>query len=335
MTDLGWDESGALVALEGRSDRGVLVVHPMDGAPHRDLTTEHSVKARVGYGGGDFTVGRRQVFFVEAASGRIFRQPLAGGAPHPLTPAFGNSAAPRLSPDGRWLLYVHSYEGQDCLAIVDSAGAHWPSRLAGGSDFYMQPVWHPGAEQIAWIAWDHPDMPWDATRLYTGRLAFPGGGLPALQSSQLVAGGEGVAIFQPEFSPDGRWLAYVSDSGGWWHIFLYDLVSGEHRQVTHGEAEYALPAWTQGMRTYCFSSDSKALYAIRNHQGFASLRRLELTSGGEEDLAVGDEYTWMEQPAVSPDGRQIALLASGGGTPLHLVVHRLGGTTRDPARRFL
>ncbi len=93
------------------------------------------MRGKVGYGGGDFTVSRGQVYFAEAESGRLYRQPLTAGAARPVTPAFGSTVSPVLSPDGRWLLYVHSYEGQDALALVDAEGQHWPARLVGGEDF--------------------------------------------------------------------------------------------------------------------------------------------------------------------------------------------------------
>lgn len=58
FSEVGWDQDGTLVWLERRSDRGVLVVQPPDGQARRDLNSELSVRARVGYGGGDFTVGQ-------------------------------------------------------------------------------------------------------------------------------------------------------------------------------------------------------------------------------------------------------------------------------------
>ena len=172
FSDVQWDQSGALVWREGRSDRGVLVVQPPDGQAPRDLNSDYAVRAKVGYGGGDFTVSRGQVYFAEAESGRLYRQPLSAGTARPVTPAFGSAASPALSPDGRWLLYVHSYEGQDALALVDAEGQHWPTRLVSGEDFYMQPCWHPDGRRIAWVAWNHPNMPWDGTWLRTGKLAL-------------------------------------------------------------------------------------------------------------------------------------------------------------------
>jgi len=122
LSEVAWDSDGeTLVWLEGRSDRGVLVCLPPGGEAPRDVTPELSVRAQVGYGGGDFSVVGGYVYFVEA-SGRLYRQPLAGGPAIPLTPGFGYAAAPTVSPDQRWVLCVHTYGDSDCLAILDTEG---------------------------------------------------------------------------------------------------------------------------------------------------------------------------------------------------------------------
>lgn len=319
--DVAWDDDGALVWLETRSDRFVLVVQPADGQAPRDLNSDYSARGRVGYGGGDFTVGRGQAYFAEASSGRIYRQSLRHGAAQPVTPAFGEAAAPALSPDGQWLLFVRSYEGQDSLEIVDAEGKFWPQKLVSGEDFYMQPAWHPGGARIAWVCWNFPNMPWDGTYLRMADLRFTSGGLPVLENATTVAGDENTSIFQPEFSPDGRYLAYVSDLSGWWQIYLYDLESGLHRQLTHQEAEHAGPAWIQGLRTYGFAPDGRSLFFIRNQQGFSSLWQLDLADGSEHAIPLGEGYTALDQIRVSAYG--IALVASGGRRPVRLITTRL------------
>src|ERR1051325_2745717 len=170
IADAQWDTDGsALVWLEERSGHGVLVCQELGDAP-RDLTDDLNVRAKIGYGGGDFTVAGGVAFFVEDAGGRIYRQALRGGTAAPITPGFGRAASPTVSPDGRWVLYVHSDERKDRLAIVDSGGEHWPQIVAAGRDFYMQPVWSVDGARIAWVEWDHPDMPWDKTRLVVASL---------------------------------------------------------------------------------------------------------------------------------------------------------------------
>jgi dipeptidyl aminopeptidase/acylaminoacyl peptidase len=327
FTDLAWDREGTLVWREARADRGVLVIQSPDGQAPRDFSDELSVRARVGYGGGDFCVGDGILVYAEASSGRLYRQPLEHGPAQAITPGFGSYGAPALSPGGRWVLFVHTYEGQDSLGLVDSEGGSWPRRLVSGDDFYMQPAWHPDGTRIAWIAWNHPNMPWDGTFLRMGSidLESPTSSREGLlKDIQTLAGGESTSIFQPQFSPDGRFLAYVSDETGWWQIFLLELESGAVRRVTAFPADHGLPAWSQGMRTYGFSPDGSSIFAIRNQKGFASLWQIDLATGGEQPVQIGEAYTWLEQIAVSPAGPasgqiQLGLLASGTATPPRVI----------------
>jgi dipeptidyl aminopeptidase/acylaminoacyl peptidase len=346
--DVAWDESGTLAWLERRGGRGAIVIQPADGQARRDLNDEFSVGAHILYGGGDFTIGKGHIYFVEANSGRIYRQPLTGGRrasnlgeprsrelfvgpARAITPAFGKAAAPKLSPEGRWLAFVHTYQDEDCLALVDSQGEHWPAKLVWGQDFYMQPSWHPSGERLAWIAWDHPNMPWDGTYLRTGRLHSQGHGLPTLGEVETIAGDKETSIFQPEFSPDGRYLAYISDDSGWWQLYLYDLESGEHRQLTQVHAEHGWPAWSQGMRAYAFSPDGKRLFVQRNQEGHIRLMHIELQSREEHEITL-EGYGELRQVATAPDGQHLALLASAGNIPPRVITCDLSGRVHVWAR---
>jgi dipeptidyl aminopeptidase/acylaminoacyl peptidase len=317
FSDVAWDHDGSLVWRESRGGQGVLVVQPPDGNAPRDLSDEFTASAGVGYGGGDFTAGHGMVYFIEKESKRIYRQPTQKGVAQPITPAFGAAASPAISPDGRFLLYVHTYERQDCLAIIDVNGEHWPKQLVSGNDFYMQPCWQPNGQHIAWIAWNHPQMPWDGTTLNLGTLPKdlkPTGGLPSLEEVTTIAGDEQTAIFQPQFSPDGHYLAYVSDESSWWQLYLYNLENKHHRQLTHEEAEHGIPAWVQGMRTYGFSSDGKSIYYTRIQDAITSLWQVSVNSGESKQVHLPKEYTWLEQIAIHPQEDEIALIASGGQT---------------------
>ena len=225
------------------------------------------------------------------------------------------------------MLYVHTYERVDSIGLVDAEGSTWPVKLVSGDDFYMQPCWHPDGNSIAWITWNHPQMPWDGTTLKMGTLHTAGNGL-VLDDVSPIAGGQSTSVFQPQFSPDGRYLAYVSDPDGWWHLYLYDLDSGEHTVCTGGEAEHAIPAWVQGLRTFDFSPDGKSIYFLRSQDGFVGLWKLDIELKMKERVRVGSEYTWLSQVAASPDGEHIALIASGGRIPNRVIAAGTKGGTR-------
>jgi len=311
FSDVLWDShEKTLVWREERSDQGVLVCQsPQDSSP-RDLTGALSVRAKVGYGGGDFTVSHGSVYFV--AGGRLHQQLLSGGEAKAITPEGGECSAPSVSPDGKKLIYVHSAEGTDVLALADTQGENQPVRLNEGHDFYMHPCWHPQGNRIAWVAWDHPSMPWDSSALYLGELDGEKGTL-RLTSQKIVAGelAGSTGIFQPTFSPDGRHISYLSNENGWFNVYWLDLGSGKKELLVGEEAEYGGPAWIQGLRTQAWTADGKALYLLRAKDGFTSLVRFDLQRRELQQIQGElQQYTSLSQIAVSPQEERIALIAS-------------------------
>ena len=321
LTEVGWDSDGrTIVWLEERSNRGVLVCATDDGHAPRELTTTVSVRAKVGYGGGEFAVGHGHVYFVEQ-SGRLYRQSVTSGNARPLLSAFGHAASPCLSPDGQWLVYVHAYEGTDLIAIVDSEGNRWPQKLASGADFYMQPCWHPSGEWLTWIEWDHPNMPWNGTRLMLARVDAAHGEDPRLAKPTVIAGDADTSIFQPLFSPDGMSLAYVSDRNGWGNVWIYDMRQHTHRCLIDEPAESGIPAWTQGRRTFGFSHDGRHIYVTRNARGRWQIATVTVENGNTSDLPALSGYESFGQLAVSPTAPTIACIASAGTTPPRVLTY--------------
>ncbi|RRR76817.1 MAG: S9 family peptidase [Candidatus Viridilinea halotolerans] len=328
LTDVQWDSTGhTIVWREVHDGRGALWALDLatPDAPRELTPGDLTVRGRLGYGGGDFAVGNGLLVFAEGASGRLFVQPLATGMPRPLTPAFGSVADPALAPDARHVLFVHSYEEQDCIAVVDSAGQHWPQRLFTGHDFYMWPCWHPNGTQVAFVAWDHPNMPWDGTLLYLADLDRSGG-LPLVRDLHAIAGGPTTSIFQPCFAPDGRHLAFVSDQDGWWQIYLLDLATGEQRPLTSGVAEHAEPAWAQGMRTLAWSYDGQALAYLRNWGGLRELCLQPLAGGPPHVLSADTGYRWFNQIAAAPTTTAFATIGSSSVVQPQVIVADTSGT---------
>lgn len=347
---VAYDSDGrTLVWLEGRSGKGVLVtadVGPALGATGsasvadapRDLSGELSVRAEVGYGGGDFTVRGGVVVFAVHKTGRLFRQLLAGGAARPITPPFGQAAAPTISPDGKFVAYVHHDDGTDRIAVVDIDGKAWPRILVEGHDFFMQPRWSPDGRRFAWIAWDHPHMPWDATTLYVADVETTGDDLPRLANVRAVAGlaadDREAAVFQPEFTPDGQSIVYVNDAAGWGQLFIQPLDNSKNaapRALTQPGVEYGTPAWLQEMRTFAVGHDGTYLVAAANRAGFFRLERIDLADGKATPLAIDESYQDVSYIAASPTDARVAFIASGPGQPLRVVEHDLGDTDSSGA----
>jgi dipeptidyl aminopeptidase/acylaminoacyl peptidase len=308
LNDTQWD-GDMLMWHESRGSQGVLMIQFGTEAP-REFAPDFSVKGRVGYGGGEFALSNGIVYFI--SNGRLYRQSVHADIARPITPGFGGAAAPSPSPDGKWVIFVHHYEGADVLALVDNEGKEWSRKLYQESDFVMQPVWSPDSRQIAFITWEHPDMPWDKTAL---RLMTVDDRMHVVEI-ETIAGDS--AVFQPEFSPDGRYLSYVSDKSGFGQIYLYNLKTGGHQQITDVPCEHGAPAWVQGLRTYGWSADSSKIYTLRNDQGISSAWMLTLATGEQTRLKALNHYTYLYQIAVSrADG--LAMIASSSAVPPRVI----------------
>ena len=320
LLDVKWDSDGeTLVWLEGRGKQSVLLAQRGPQAP-RELNGELSVRSGINYGGGDFTVKDGHAYFA-AADGRLYCQSLEEGFPQPLTPAFGGLASPAVSPDGRWVVYVHHDGQQDGLALVDADGQLWPRKLVFRADFYMQPTWHPSGTRLAYVAWNFPNMPWDGSELRLATLEADTAGVPYVASIQTIAGDAETSILQPEFSPDGRMLAYISDASGWGQVYVHDLADGTHTRLTEDGAEYGMPAWQQDTRVLAWSPDSLSLYCLRNDSGFVSLWQIDILTQTALRVQGLEEYTYLSHLSVSARG-EIALLASAGAIPERVVTLR-------------
>ena len=314
LEDVLWDQSGALLWLEGHSDLNKVIVHPPDGAVF-DLNAEPSPRGSVGYGGGDFTVQHGRVVFA-GADGCLYQHRLGDEHSTPITPPSGSTASPQISPDDRWVLYITSNGVNDRLMLADCEGHSEPVIITGQSDFYMQPAWHPGGEWIAWIEWDHPNMPWDGTYLKLGKLA---GSPPRLVEQDLIAGDSKTPVCQPLFSPDGRWLAYISADGDWEKLMLLNLETGRQQTLLSAEGWlFSTPAWVQGQRFFGWSRDSRRIFHLMHHSAQSSLWQIKIENNRHIQIDTAP-YTWLAQLAVSVRDDQLAFIASSPSIPNRVV----------------
>src|SRR5579883_1923364 len=130
----------------------------------------------------------------------------------------------------------------------------------------------PDGARLAWLTWNHPNMPWDGTTLWVAEIAADG----ALANPRLVAGGERESIFQPEWSPDGI-LYFVSDRSGWWNLYRWrEDRQNQDEQIealAPMDAEFGEPQWLFGLSRYAFASANR-LICTYSQQGISTLASL-------------------------------------------------------------
>lgn len=246
---------------------------PVDAIPE-----EYSARTLVHeYGGGSFRVANGIYYFTNAADQRIYRH---GPATHPmaLTPDNAERYADfELDTRRNRLIAVaedHTNQGLEPvnrLVAIETDRETELSTLAEGEDFYSNPRLSPSGQEMAWLSWSHPNMPWDGTKLWVSEISEDG----SLSDARLVAGGAKESIFQPEWSPRGE-LHFVSDRTGWWN--LYRERSGKVQPVRPLQAEFGLPQWVFRMSTFAFL-DSGQIACTYIEDGISVLAILEPESG--------------------------------------------------------
>jgi dipeptidyl aminopeptidase/acylaminoacyl peptidase len=309
--------------LEGRPQeqgRNVVVRAGADGAPAADVNLPpFNARTRAHeYGGGAWTVAGGTLYFSHFADGRLYRQTPGAGAPRPLTAAPARPNDWRFA-DGlvdaqrkRWIgvREDHTVQGlpQNTLVAVDLAnpGAEAGRVLAHGHDFFSSPRLAPDGTKLAWLAWDLPNMPWDGTVLYLAALGVDG--MPA-GKPRAIAGGPTESIFQPEWSPDGTSLVFVSDRSGWWNLYRHDVATGTTEALAPRAAEFGQAQWAFGMSTYAFAGPGRIVCSY-SEAGLGHLAVLDPASKALRPL----DLPFTEFGSVRADGDRVAFLAA---SPTH------------------
>jgi dipeptidyl aminopeptidase/acylaminoacyl peptidase len=238
------------------------------------------------YGGGDYAVSKGAVYFSNFADQRLYSQS-GNEPPQPITPVAEMRYADAVVDQARNLIFCvredhngANHEATNALvSLKTSANEDCGRVLVSGNDFYSSPCLHRDGNMLAWLTWNHPNMPWDGTELWQAEVEPDG----SLSAAKRIAGGESESIFQPQWSPDGR-LYFCSDRSGWWN--LYRLEKGEIVAVTKLDAEFGVPQWAFGLSSYAFASAQRivGIYYVR---GLARLAIIDADSLELETLDLG------------------------------------------------
>ena len=328
-----WSPDGKWLAyLESFDGRGDVILAPAAGGRPARLTAEPGSQPTASYGGGILGwLDPTTIMFV-APDGQLHALPIAGGPTRQLTRLDGRISAPVATPDGRLVACMVSSKTDQHIAIVDPSGREWPRRASRGGDFVFDPTWSPNGA-LAWHEWNAPNMSWDGgyIRLLPAAGAEPnvGAGLvPALLARgegrgqspplQTVDGGDDVSVSQPRFSPDGRLLAYVGDRSGWWNLWLYDVASGQTRQLIEEEAEHGGPVWGPGGMRFSWSPDGRQIAFVRTGGGFSGIYVAEVATGASRP--VGPQDGSVTALSWSPAGDRLAALWGSASRPTRLAL---------------
>jgi dipeptidyl aminopeptidase/acylaminoacyl peptidase len=298
-------DGGDVYWLEARPQEGgrnVLVRRAADGkvtdvTPPLPATGEppFNVRTRVHeYGGGAYLVDTGTVWFANDADQRLYRQP-PGEVPLPVTPDPARPRGLRYA-DGVvdharrrmiWVCEDHTTETLqpvNTLVAIALDGGRAPSPLADGRDFYAAPRLSPDGSRLAWLEWDHPQMPWLGCELWSAELFADG----SLGNRRRIAGGTDESIFQPEWSPDGV-LYFISDRAQaglaerWWNLFRS---KGDRIEpVWPLAAEFGRPQWAFRMSTYAFLGAERLVCSYAEN-GIHRLATIDPASGSAAPIAL-------------------------------------------------
>jgi dipeptidyl aminopeptidase/acylaminoacyl peptidase len=258
------------------------------------------------YGGGAWWVKDGTVWYVEWSDQRL-RRIAPGAEPVEVTPPPPVGGSVRWADgdvhpvDGRVALVreTHPLGSSGAVDVVNEVvvldSADQQDTVVSGPDFVSDPRWSRDGVALAWIEWNHPAMPWDASTL---KVQTPMG-------EMTVAGGvddpaEGICM--PGWAPDGS-LWFCSDRADWWSLYRWTPEDGI-QQMFHEPGDVGAPKWVFGPRRYAFLDDGRAVIAA-SHHGKDSLYLLE---PGASAVQLPIDCTTVEDMAAS--GNAVVFIGS-------------------------
>jgi dipeptidyl aminopeptidase/acylaminoacyl peptidase len=281
--------------LESRPAQGgrYVVVTPASRGGIKELTPAgFNARTRVHeYGGVPYALGSSAIYFSNFTDQRLYEQAV-GAEPRALTPEGYRYSDFELDASGKHLFCVRedhtaAGEAKNAIVSVPVAGGSAGTVLFDRSDFVAYPRLNPDGKRLAWIAWNHPNMPWDATTLYVADLVDG-----RLEQVTPIAGGANESVLEPCWDRDGA-LYFISDRSDWWNLYRWTGKSVEPVLVI--EAEVATPLWVLGQTNYALTGDGRGVlrYGVKAQDSLGvvdlrsgKLRRLDLPFNGFSSVTL-------------------------------------------------
>lgn len=289
---------GTRVAFVQRwGSRAAVMVVPIEGGPERAWTTSPDPAPGRGLGGGcfDWLPDGSGIVYV-GADGELWMQPSVG-APRRLTSLARSCAAPAVAPGATFVVVAVDEAEIWSVPLTDTTGG--PVRLDDGQDeFCFDPAVSPTSDEVSWIGWSPPAMPWDDAHVC--RVTVADERVSPVGRERPPAG----AVQQPRFSPSGA-HACVHDATGWLNVHLDD------RAVLAEPVEHGGPTWGMGQRSYAVSPDDDAVAICRNEDGFGRLTVVRDGHARHLGRGVHGQVSWI--------GDSIVAIRSGARTPTEIV----------------
>lgn len=330
-------------ARPAEQGRITLMRRDPDGTVTELLDEQFGARTRVNeYGGGAWTVvpagsHAGAVVFCNWSDQRLYRLDRDGPAPVPLTaePALRHGlryADMRVTPDGTSVIAVRERH-EDAAGLELPAAIHELVRvpltdsaeavqvLTDEADFVSSPRISPDGRELVWIAWDHPHMPWDSTRMLRGQLG------DELTNIEMVAGGDDESLMQPDWTPAGRLLVVSDRRDGWWA--LHEAVDNQLHPLHQDDAEVGLPPWVFGGSHHAADLHNRLWIVIPDLAG-AQLRRVD-----PDGTTAIFTTTALTLGALRADGDRLVALATYADRTPQVVEIDISGDMPGPVQVLL
>jgi dipeptidyl aminopeptidase/acylaminoacyl peptidase len=321
-------DDGSVYWTEGRpAEKGRTALMVWSGGDIREIASSQSdVRTRTHeYGGGAFLCADDRCFYINNSDQQIY-EVMEKGEAKQVTHQSKYRFADMVLDQHRGLLFAVGEDHSDPQNIENylisiSLATGELEIIAEGHDFYSNPQLSPDGNQLLFLTWDHPNMPWDGTQLILAELNEEG----SIDKMQDIAGGKYESIFQPLWDPNGS-IYFVSDRNGWWNIYHYS--EAHITCVLEKEAEFGLPQWVFGMSNYTVLNSGDLVATYSDMTG-SHLIRIDVDSGSSEEIKTS--FSTIDQ--VRGSKNNIAFIGHTDSQPGEVVAMNLAAKTSQTLQR--